>query len=186
MWHPEFIPGLVPRENPDTARLSGSPAGGQLSEYELPESHEKNESDVDLEFFFEFQLEDGAGTIYAGRLADRSAPWYRNARPWAFELRELFAQRGNVTITNNVINPGQGEKATLNYELDDPGLVRINVFNVAGDLVDTLYTGRQSAGEHSTTWDGTNRQGRTVARGIYFIRVMADGIDEYRKVMVVK
>jgi flagellar hook assembly protein FlgD len=102
------------------------------------------------------------------------------------ELRELFAQRGNVTIANNVINPNQGDRATLNYVLESAGLVRINVFNVAGDLVDTLYTGRKQAGEHSTTWDGTNRQGYPVARGIYFIRVMAGGIDEYRKVMVVK
>ena len=120
------------------------------------------------------------------RLADRSTPWYRNVRPWAFELREIFAQRGNVTITSNVINPNQGDRAILNYVLDDASMVRINVFNVAGDLVDILYSGRQEAGEHTTTWDGTNRQGHPVARGIYFIRVMAEGVDEYRKVIVVK
>jgi flagellar hook assembly protein FlgD len=119
-------------------------------------------------------------------VTELSTPWYRNVRPWSFELRELFAQRGNVTITSNVINPNQGDRATLNYVLDSASMVRVNVFNVAGDLIDILQSGRQEAGEHSLTWDGTNRQGYPVARGIYFIRVMADGIDEYRKVMVVK
>ncbi|MFW5797826.1 MAG: FlgD immunoglobulin-like domain containing protein, partial [Spirochaetota bacterium] len=162
------------------------------SEHFLPESNSRIRNETMFEFVFDTGVtieigNDQTQPLYSARLAtELSTPWYRNVRPWAFELREILAQRGNVTITNNVINPTRGQRATLNYVLDDAGLVRINVFNVAGDLVDTIYSGRQEAGEHSTTWDGTNRQGRAVARGIYFIRVMSDGIDEYRKVMVVK
>jgi hypothetical protein len=180
MWHPDLVPGLVPQANPDEATLPGVSAGAQLTEYLFPSTHPKNESGTNFEFFF-FD-----GSLYYARVADLSSPWYRNVRPWAFELREIFAQRGNVTITSNVINPNQGDRATLNYVLDDASMVRINVFNVAGDLIDILESSRKEAGEHSTTWDGTNRQGQPVARGIYFIRVMADGLDEYRKVMVVK
>jgi flagellar hook assembly protein FlgD len=60
------------------------------------------------------------------------------------------------------------------------------VFNLGGDLVDIIYRGRQGSGSYTYHWDATNRAGREVARGIYFIRVIAPGIDEYRKVMVVK
>ena len=39
---------------------------------------------------------------------------------------------------------------------------------------------------HYYHWNGTNNSGNAVARGIYFIRVVGPGIDETRKVMVVK
>lgn len=178
--------GLVPLPTP-SSEYDSAPAGdniNRLREYYIPKSNAQVRNRSNFEFFF--TVPGTTGDLYGARLADRSAPWYRNVRPWAFELREIFAQRANVTITSNVINPNQGDRATLNYVLDDAGMVRINVFNVAGDLIDILQSGRQEAGEHSTTWDGTNRQGQSVARGIYFIRVMADGVDEYRKVMVVK
>lgn len=89
---------------------------------------------------------------------------------------------------NNVINPDRGERAQLllNLDADNAGMFTINVFNLAGDLIDVLHRGRLEAGEHTTTWDGTNRAGRIVARGIYFIRVVGPGIDEYRQVMVVR
>jgi fibronectin-binding autotransporter adhesin len=35
-------------------------------------------------------------------------------------------------------------------------------------------------------WDGRNSGGRIVAKGIYFIRIVAPDIDETRKVLVVK
>jgi hypothetical protein len=35
-------------------------------------------------------------------------------------------------------------------------------------------------------WDGRNRGGRDVARGIYFIKVVAPGVEETRKVLIVK
>ena len=178
--------GLVPLPTPSSEYDTTAPdtATGLLRGYSVASSNPEVANEVFFDFFF--LVPGTVEPLYGARLAAGSDPWYRRVRPWSLELRELFAQRGNVTIANNVINPNQGDRATLNYALDSAGLVRINVFNVAGDLIDTLYTGRQEAGEHSTTWDGTNRQGYPVARGIYFIRVMSNGIDEYRKVMVVK
>jgi hypothetical protein len=36
------------------------------------------------------------------------------------------------------------------------------------------------------SWDGRNRAGQAVSRGVYFIRIVAPGIDEIRKVLVAK
>jgi hypothetical protein len=36
------------------------------------------------------------------------------------------------------------------------------------------------------TWDSLNRGGRAAARGLYFIKVVAPGVNEIRKVLVVK
>jgi len=49
-----------------------------------------------------------------------------------------------------------------------------------------LYRGQRTAGEYSTSWDGRNRGNRVVARGVYFIKIVGPGINEIRKVLVVK
>lgn len=108
------------------------------------------------------------------------------ARPWSYKIRDLRTQRGEVTIMHNVINPVRGETAKLHYVLDQTGYVTINVFDLKGDIVDVLVRGQQAKGEYSTSWNGRNRGGRIVARGIYFIRLVGPGFDEMRKVMVVK
>ena len=89
-------------------------------------------------------------------------------------------------MVDNVIDPRKGEKTELYYVLNKGGRVTINVFNLGGDLVDVLYRGTRNPGEYSTAWDGRNQAGNIVARGIYYIRVTAPDIDEFRKVLVVK
>ena len=112
--------------------------------------------------------------------------WYNNLRPWLFEIHEVIEQRGRVTILDNVINPEQGDTVKLQYILPDSGMVTIQVFDLSGDIVDVLYRGSQKAGDYSTSWDGRNRGGRIVARGVYFIKIVGPGVNEIRKVLVVK
>ena len=86
-----------------------------------------------------------------------------------------------------MIYPERGENTVLTYELDEAGMVNVMVFALDGTLVRTIHRGRQGAGTYRYTWDGRNQGDRVVARGIYFIRVVAPGgIDEYRKVIVAK
>ena len=129
--------------------------------------------------------------LYAGRLdippgAPIPPDWYRRVRPFGFSIRELLTQRSGVTILNNVIDPTKGERTRLNYILSSAGQVTITVFTLDGDVVQVLQRGRQNPGDYTVNWDGRNRAGNAVARGIYFIRIVAPGIDEIRKVMVVK
>jgi flagellar hook assembly protein FlgD len=60
------------------------------------------------------------------------------------------------------------------------------VFDLSGSIVNVLQHGTQAPGEYSTAWDGKNRGGRAVARGIYFIRVVGPGFDQILKVLVVR
>jgi flagellar hook assembly protein FlgD len=87
---------------------------------------------------------------------------------------------------NNVINPSNGESTYVQYQLTKGGQVTVQVFTMDGTMVDVLYRGYRDAGEYRAAWKGTNRSGRAVARGMYFIRVVGPDIDEIRKVMVVK
>ena len=56
--------------------------------------------------------------------------------------------------------------------------VRIQLYDVAGQLVRTLADGQYSPGVHSLSWDGTARGGNTLAAGVYFCQL--DGGSERR------
>ncbi|MDR2303120.1 MAG: hypothetical protein LBE10_00840 [Treponema sp.] len=145
-----------------------------------------------LDFFFLFRDPAGsASPMYAGRLdiprgAEVPIDWYRKIKPFTVEVHTTTIQRGGVTILNNVINPTRGEQVYVNYNMTRSGRVTIQVFTLDGNLVKSLRRENRAAGEYREAWDGTNRGGRPVARGMYFIRVVGPDIDEIRKVMVVK
>ncbi len=62
---------------------------------------------------------------------------------------------------------------TIRYDVGQPGLVKISVFDVAGRHVRTLVSRRHlSAGTHSVTWDGTDDAGGAAASGVYIVRLV--------------
>lgn len=105
---------------------------------------------------------------------------------WSFRLKDVVHQRGGVTILNNVINSSQREKVVLKVNQPEQGNLTVLVMTLDGNIVDYLHRGASESGEHFYSWDGTNRKGKSVARGMYFVRVIGPGLDETRKVMVVK
>ena len=105
---------------------------------------------------------------------------------WSFSLSDITRQRGGVSILNNVINAGIGEKCSVEVEMKKSGNLNIYVMTLDGNIVKRLSKGTLSAGTHYFYWDGKNNAGNPVARGLYFVRVSGSGIDETRKVMVVK
>lgn len=59
----------------------------------------------------------------------------------------------------------------LDIDLTSQELVEINVINVLGQSIRTLFTGRWSGGRRQFLWDGRNDQGRRMTTGIYFVVV---------------
>ena len=105
---------------------------------------------------------------------------------WSFKLKGITSQRGGVTILNNVINASKSEKTVIKIDLPADGRLSVMVMTLDGNIITYLNRGETKAGEHFFTWDGKNKNGKPVARGMYFVRVTGSGIDETRKVMVVK
>jgi hypothetical protein len=187
---PFYFVNLVPRyyplsrvESPDSTN-SVPP----LYIYEFSKDDPGYDSVSRFDFFFRFT---GTSDLFAARLdinpgADIPPDWYRRVRPFSYDIHDVTLQRGGATILNNVIDPTKGEKAYLRSHLVRGGRVTVQVFTLDGNLVRVLYRGHRAAGEYIDPWDGKNNGGRAVARGMYFIRVVAPDIDEIRKVMVVK
>lgn len=105
---------------------------------------------------------------------------------WSFKVKDIKSQRGGVTILNNVINASHGEKTVIKVDVPTEGKLNVIVMTLDGNIITYLHRGNAKAGENYFTWDGKNRNGNLVARGMYFIRVTGADFDETRKVMVVK
>jgi len=105
---------------------------------------------------------------------------------WSFKLRTQTKQRGGVSILNNVINPVEGEKTIIEVDNPSEGSVNVIVMTLDGNIITYLNRGDLTQGEHFFTWDGKTKNGKYVARGLYFVRILGNGFDETRKVMVVK
>lgn len=63
--------------------------------------------------------------------------------------------------------------ATIRFTVRQPGPVRLAVYDRAGRAVRILLNGPADAGQHRLNWDGCDDLGRTLARGVYFLRLQA-------------
>jgi hypothetical protein len=77
------------------------------------------------------------------------------------------------------------EQLSIGYTLNQASDVRVDIYSIAGRIVQTLEPGMSSAGTHMLTWDGT-ADGDVLGQGIYFVRITtAEGVTT-RKVNLIR
>ncbi len=64
--------------------------------------------------------------------------------------------------------------------------VRLEIFNLLGEKIRTLVSGRQTAGKHSVLWDGRTEQGYMAPSGIYWISLSSKGSRCTKKIVLVR
>ncbi len=82
----------------------------------------------------------------------------------------------------NPFNPA----TTISYTLPEAQNVNIAVYNIKGDLVKQLVSGRQEAGVYSISWDATNAAGQKVTTGVYLYRIKAGEFNETKKMTLMQ
>ncbi len=75
---------------------------------------------------------------------------------------------------------------TLRCAIAAPGPIRICAYDIRGRKVWSQETGVLPAGVHEIHWLGTDGFGRAVASGLYLLRLDAAGVNDVRKVMLVR
>jgi hypothetical protein len=75
---------------------------------------------------------------------------------------------------------------SISYTLPVDDRVRVEVFDVSGQIVRTLADGTVASGTHTATWDGTDSSGRPVTNGIYFFKLTASSKMEMRRVILLR
>ncbi len=74
-------------------------------------------------------------------------------------------------------------KVSIRFALPARQRVRLEVYDVAGRRVATLFRGELNPGVHSFTWNGTDSHGRSVGQGLYFVRLQAGHRSLSRKIL---
>jgi len=97
-----------------------------------------------------------------------------------------------ITLSQNYPNPVIFTTASRSHLTEIPFFVAesrevtLNIYNIRGQLVKTLFSGTASAGRHSLGWNGLNDNQRPAASGIYFYRLKSGDQTITRKMLLIR
>ena len=91
----------------------------------------------------------------------------------------------SFTLYQNYPNPFN-PSTTIKYNLNDNSYVNVSIYNVAGELVKTLFNGPQNKGKNSLIWNAKNNKNESVAGGLYIYSVTTENNIYSKKMMLLK
>lgn len=92
----------------------------------------------------------------------------------------------SFVLLQNWPNPVNGSGTTFSYELPARAKVSLNVYNLGGQLIKTLVDRMDTPGIKMVEWDGTDNARQRVASGVYFYRMVTEGFDTTKKMVVLR
>lgn len=103
------------------------------------------------------------------------------------EFAEIKAEQlpTEFALGNNYPNPFN-PSTSIAYALPEKAQVTLEIYDVAGRLVQTLVNQEKEAGRYTIQWDGQNAAGSQVASGLYVYRIKAGSFVEAKTMMLVK
>jgi hypothetical protein len=82
----------------------------------------------------------------------------------------------------NPFNPS----TTISYQLPKNSDVKISIFDLLGSEVVVLSSERKSSGKYDIRWQGTDRFGKSVSSGTYFVVLEALNSRKIQKILFIK
>ncbi|MFQ5868974.1 MAG: M28 family peptidase, partial [Candidatus Zixiibacteriota bacterium] len=128
-----------------------------------------NLSHIMPDYFTEFVKASVGGVATFAVPAEVSA-----VREGTEQLPKALALRQNHP---NPFNP----RTEIRYVLPTGSHVRLEIYNLAAQWVQTLFDGQQQPGTHSVVWDGSG-----TASGIYFYKLTAGNSSEVKRMTLLK
>jgi len=93
---------------------------------------------------------------------------------------DLVNHPTDFDIISNYPNPFNAS-TTIEYNIAVPGVVTVEIYDMLGRKIDTIFKGMASAGNNSVTWNADN-----YGSGIYFSRIQTGDISAIRKLVLLK
>ncbi len=131
--------------------------------------------------------------VSEGRLADGESRWYSLITPTpgapnsgASAIEDQVP--GNVPTLYGIRNAPNpfNPKTEILFTLGQADDVTVSVYDLNGRLMRTLHRGPLSSGEHKLNWDGNDEQGRRLASGAYFARIVTETTMATQKMLLLK
>lgn len=112
------------------------------------------------------------------------------------DLMDWFGISGNSAQNDNLPipqvrlqaiypNPFSGQ-TTISFTVKENSDTHLEIYNVKGQLVRTLYNGKIQAGSHQLKWDGKDFNHNFVPSGIYFCRLSNAGVTQTKKLLYLR
>jgi hypothetical protein len=144
-----------------------------------------SEGNLGLELIFraKSEIEDSYIEISSGAIQDGSYGINQITTPTSVRIEtrpDVYA------LQNNYPNPFNPE-TTIKYQLPEAGEVTLEIYNMLGQVVNTLVNDYQTAGRYVIQWDATNNNGQSLSSGVYFYRISAGGeFQSIKKMLLLK
>ena len=90
-----------------------------------------------------------------------------------------------LPLVRNYPNPFR-EQTTLHYQLKESQPVKIEIYNLKGQLLRVLVNESKAAGPHLSSWDAKDQTGARVSSGIYFYKMLAGKFSSTGKMVLLK
>jgi hypothetical protein len=91
----------------------------------------------------------------------------------------------NFEVLGNYPNPFNPE-TTIHFTTVKESVVKLQVYNMRGQLVKTLVNAKLKAGKHSIVWNGRNENKEKVSSGIYLYKVSSGEENRVNKMILMK
>ena len=98
---------------------------------------------------------------------------------------DFSVEENTFTLFQNYPNPFL-HSTNIRYQLKEECEVILEVYDLAGRLLNTIVNDKQKEGYHSVKWGGKTKSGSNAAGGIYFYRLKAGNSTETRKMCLLK
>ncbi|MDD3523822.1 MAG: M6 family metalloprotease domain-containing protein, partial [Candidatus Cloacimonetes bacterium] len=141
----------------------------------LDEGESLNSGLVELEFFYESKSQPQEMRCLAINNKQLSGSFIGGDPSYpVYNIKVSTEEPGStvvpvLSLEQNYPNPFN-PTTTIRYSIDEPGPVSLDIYNIKGQLVKSLYRGTGEVGSHSAIWDGLDKSGNACSSGVYFYR----------------
>jgi hypothetical protein len=145
----------------------------------------KNRPDlVEAIWNYWFVTKDGSygvhNSAYAVALLQKALGTYPlDVKPVGGDVPKTYALNQNYP---NPFNPS----TTISFALPKNEQVKLQVYDILGNLVKTMVDQQMGAGTYQVVWNGVDQNGARVASGVYLYRLQAGSFSTVKKMLMVK
>ena len=133
---------------------------------------------------FEILEEGGVESIRQGEGVLLTSAYQRQEVRWKRSLAELLLP-ARPDLEQNYPNPFNPSTA-IPFALPTPGAVQLDIYDILGQKIRTLASGRTDAGYYTLVWNGRDDFGRQAAAGVYIYLLQTDDFRQTRKMTLIK
>jgi len=188
VWHVGNVMSLWPSANPDLGDVGGLVSKDEGSPHLMAWS--RYGSGKVIGWGDSSSMADGTGS------ESHADNWHEASHRAAFLNGTMWLLASDLSATRDTLAPiGVGLEAfpnpfnpqtTVAFTLGTDGPVYLDVYDMAGRHVRKLLGETRAAGRHEVTWDGSDRAGRGLPSGVYFVTARGGGAVNVTKVVLTK